>query len=155
MISKPLIGSSQEPSFEYSYDRSQSFQPSRNNTTSFSVYEESQESSFLPFHDSWANHSKNASGAPPPPPQRSFQKTDGSSAQLQVRSKPLFSERQDNDHPVLRPPVAQQPEDFGENTYPADQTMEPSFFTQVDIRHPTKFQPASTPMMSRVGESCN
>ena len=49
-----------------SYDQSQSFQASisKSNMSSFSVYEDTaaEQSSFVPFHDSWANASKDRGG---------------------------------------------------------------------------------------------
>lgn len=133
--------SAKEPHFNYSQDSSLSFQPSQ---TSFSVYENSthQESSFVPFHDSWANHSRNTSSAP----LAGSQRVDTASAVLQssTSNNPNF--------PTYHAPLGVPVKSVGLNVEERgrEKTSEQSF-TQFDIAHPGEFEPASTPMKDRIG----
>ena len=137
VVSRPVVGS-KGLSFDCSYDRSQSFQPSQSNVSSFSAYEDSQESSFVPFHDSWASRSKNASGAARP----SFRRTE----ELQPQSlAPGDREPGLCYRAPLGAPVVPRTE---ENHTAVEQS-----FTQFDIRHPGLYEPASTPMVERVGRT--
>ena len=144
VVSRPVAGS-KGPSFSCSYDRSQSFQPSQSNLSSFSVYEDSQESSFAPFHDSWASRSKNASGAAC----ASFRRTE----EPQLQSQSLVPGDRE---PGLcyRAPLGAPVVPRTEENHLANATIEQSF-TQFDIRHPGLYEPASTPMVERVGRDRN
>ena len=134
VVSRP-VASSREPSFNCSYDRSQSFQPSQSNVSSFSVYEDSQESSFVPFHDSWANRTKNASGVA----RTSLRKTEESL--VSGDREPVLSY-----HAPLGAPIVPRTEENDLANATVDQE-----FTQFDIQHPRQFEPASTPMVKRIG----
>lgn len=142
-MSRPLT-SAQESYLSYSQDPSHSFQPSQSDVSSFSVYEDNsrQESSFVPFHDSWASHSKNASGIPPV---TSFQKvhTNLRATQPTTSENLAFSTY----HVPLGAPVMAAPAHMKEG---GNADGEKSF-TQFDIPHPGVFEPASTPAKDHMG----
>ena len=100
--------------------------------TSFSVFEDescADQSSLAPFHDSWSN-------APPPGPTGQNQKQQGVGVATRVYHAPLEA-------PIMQ--------GGGDNRERGNLTMEQSF-TQFDIRHPTSFEPVSTPMGARSGK---
>ena len=142
-MSKPLA-STQESYFSYSQEPSHSFQPSQSDVSSFSVYEDNsrQESSFVPFHDSWTSRSKNASGIPP---QTSFQKVDTNSRATQptTSEKLAFSTYQ---IPLGAPVMASHT-----HVKEGGNTDGEKSFTQFDIPHLGVFEPASTPAKDRIG----
>jgi hypothetical protein len=100
--------------------------------TSFSVFEDescADQSSLAPFHDSWSN-------APPPGPGATAsgqKKQQGVGVATKVYHAPLEA-------PIMH----------GGGGERGNMTMEQSF-TQFDIRHPTSFEPVSTPMGARSG----
>lgn len=113
-----------------------SYTASQSNMTSFSVFEDescADQSSLAPFHDSWSNapphgHGPNASG-------QKMQQQQGVGVATRVYHAPLEA-------PIMH--------GGGDNRERGNLTMEQSF-TQFDIRHPTSFEPVSTPMGARSG----
>ena len=101
VASKPLH-SSQNPSSEIPYDNSQSFLPSQSNVSSFSVYEDSQESSLAPFHDSWISNSRNASRSSSNLPHTSYQKAPHSSFQNASHTNTSHASFQNAPHASLQ-----------------------------------------------------
>lgn len=108
-----------EASFEAYHDQSRpSFQASRGNASSFSVYEDNDESSFAPYHDSWVQKPKQ-------PPQVQAREVDSM--------------------PRYRMPLGVPLNAHEEDVHPGENTMAEHTFTQFDIRHPSQFEPVSTP----------
>lgn len=114
-----------------------SYTASQSNMTSFSVFEDescADQSSLAPFHDSWSN-------APPPGPgAASGQKRQQQGVGVATRVY----------HAPLEAPIMHG--GGGDNRERGNLTMDQSF-TQFDIRHPTNFEPVSTPMGARSGMS--
>ena len=109
-----------------------SYTASQSDMTSFSVFEDescADQSSLAPFHDSWSN-------APAPAPAVSGQKQQRVGVATRVYHAPLEA-------PIMH--------GGGDNRERGNLTMEQSF-TQFDIRHPTSFEPVSTPMGARSGQ---
>lgn len=110
-----------------------SYTASQSNMTSFSVFEDescADQSSLAPFHDSWSN-------APLPGPAASGQKQQGVGVATRIYHAPLEA-------PIMHG-------GGGDNGERGNLTMEQSF-TQFDIRHPSSFEPVSTPMGARSGQ---
>lgn len=123
-------------SFADSYSQSQSLacQPSQGNMSSFSVFEDSKEqSSFVPFHDSWANSSKD---------------TVPSARQISSGQQPreqVGAVQRDVYRATLGVPLE------GEGTGAGNVTTMDQSFTQVGICHPKTAPSISTPVSSRIG----
>ena len=118
-----------------------SYTASQSNMTSFSVFEDescADQSSLAPFHDSWSN-------APPPGP--------GAAASGQKKQQGVGVATRVY-HAPLEAPIMHGGGGGGDNRERGNLTMEQSF-TQFDIRHPTSFEPVSTPMGAHSGVQCN
>ncbi len=139
-----------EPSFEAYQDKSRaSFQASLGNASSFSAYED--ESSIAPFHDSWANNSKQA-------PRGSFRGNSSNVAPgLAVHKQESFrAQPKDDSLPTYRMPLGAPLNIKEPGVNPGDPTMAECSFTQFDIRHPSQFEPVSTPRgVDRPGGECH
>lgn len=125
------VPQSYAPPTELSLDHT-SYTASQSSMTSFSVFEDescADQSSLAPFHDSWSN-------APPPGPTGQNQKHQAVGVGTRIYHAPLEA------------PIMQGGSDNRER---GNLTMEQSF-TQFDIRHPTSFEPVSTPMGARSGK---
>ena len=118
------------PPTDLSADHTSSYAASQSTMSSFSVYEDesySEQSSLAPFHDSWSTA-----------PNQSRSTSSGMGQRQQMEGRMY--------HAPLGAPVMMNDRREREN-----RTMEQSF-TQFDIRHPTKFEPVSTPMGTRSGD---
>ena len=113
-----------QPLSDFSVDHT-SYATSQSSISSFSVFEDescAEQSSFAPFHDSWSTAPSAAKNV---------------SGRDQVGREYLAP---------LEAPVMKNEKRVGLN-----QTMEQTF-TQFDIKHPSNFEPVSTPMGVRCGE---
>ena len=138
-ISKPLL--MVERNLGSSENESCSFQPSQSNASSFSVFEDTREhSSFVPFHDSWAAHSRNhVAGGEVNPGGKPIPSTVAS------LSKEEEEEEAPADGRVYYAPVGVPFKP------PHDDQLNTTEQTQFDIPHPSGTTgPASTPMRHHI-----
>lgn len=125
-------------SFADSCSQSQSLacQPSQSNMSSFSVFEDSREqSSFVPFHDSWANSSKDTGGPGARPVSSGQQRKEQMGA---VQQEVVY-------RATLGVPLE------GEGSGSGNVTTIDQSFTQIGICHPKTAPSISTPISSRIG----
>ena len=138
-----------------SYDQSHSYQAgvSKSNMSSFSAYEDTaaDQSSFAPFHDSWANSSRDVAGGGRPESgveqqvcRRALRPVSGQSARLEEREGEVVY------HKALGVPLegGARLGYGGMNSSVADHS-----FTQVGICHPKVPPSISTPVGKNIGQS--
>ena len=128
-------------SFADSCNQSQSFQgqPSQSNMSSFSVYEDSRDqSSIVPFHDSWADSSKDAAV--------NTGQTDCAHS-MDIRGADGKVEQEVVYRMVLGVPLEV------EGMAAGNKCMDQSY-TQIGIHHPKTVPSISTPVSNRIGTYC-
>lgn len=132
-----------------SYDQSHSFQAgaSKSNMSSFSVYEGSvEQSSLVPFHDSWANLSKD--GRPSSAEHSTGMPTTGDAGRVVGPVPPEQEQKREGDvvyHAALGVPLE------GDGMAAGNISVVDQSFTQVGIYHPKHTPNISTPVSKKMG----